>query len=108
MLVGNEAGQLTKGFPMYKPNQILENVLSNGSVVVVRVVGTVPGFTNTFEHGIRVTDARNTEDDLFLIRNDLTWCAPFENLREHDATLCSVCQGVHTSSKSRPSTFRKA
>lgn len=69
-------------------NQIVENVLPGSkSVVVCRVVeASLFGDHNL----VRLTDARETRDDAWLIANDRTWAAPLENLRQHDAD-CIVC-----------------
>ena len=69
-----------------KPGMILENKLSNGQSVVVRVV--------EFVHAVqmwRVTDALETKDDRWLINHNRTWAAPTENLIPHFSEDCAVC-----------------
>lgn len=64
---------------------ILENKLANGSIVVVRVLGWIESVQMW-----RVTDARETKSDAWLIENQRTWAVPIENLVRHDAD-CMVC-----------------
>lgn len=72
----------------YQPGQIVENVLSNGKVVVCRVIEALdfPGAENSY----RVTDAQETESNPVLIKTNRTWAAPAENLRPHDKE-CYLC-----------------
>lgn len=71
---------------MLKVGQIVENVLSNKSVIVCRVIALNVAGTEM----ARLTDARETRDDVWLIKNDRTWAAPIENIRFHDDG-CAVC-----------------
>jgi hypothetical protein len=68
-----------------KPGQIVENKLSNGSVVVCRVVEFIESAQMW-----RLTDARETKPDAWLIANNRTWAAPMENIGRHDSD-CLVC-----------------
>ena len=72
---------------MYQPNEILENRLPSGSVVVVRVV-------EMLDNGMaRVADVRDWTFEMTpsaLIEADLTWACPVENLYDHPAD-CQVC-----------------
>lgn len=65
--------------------QIVENKLSNGKVIVCRVVE----FIETVGM-YRLTDARETGSDASLIERNLTWAAPIENIQPHDND-CLVC-----------------
>ena len=68
-----------------KAGQIVENKLSNGRIVVCRVVEFVSSVQMW-----RLTDARETRSDEWLIKNNRTWAAPIENIGPHDAE-CAVC-----------------
>lgn len=68
--------------------QIVENVIQTKrgeERVVCRVIGFVDSVGM-----YRLTDARETREDAWLIANDRTWAAPIENIRSHDAD-CAVC-----------------
>ncbi len=67
--------------------QIVENRLQNQakSVVVCRVVEFIESVQMW-----RVTDARETRPDAWLIANDRTWAVPVENIGPHDID-CVVC-----------------
>lgn len=70
-------------------NQIVENVLPGSkSVVVCRVVDA--DLVVAGSKFVRLTDARETRDDAWLIANNRTWAAPMENIRHHDED-CLVC-----------------
>lgn len=56
--------------------QILKNKLSNGSVVMVRVMGLNVAGTEM----VRVCDSRESLPDAYLIEKNRTWAAPLENL----------------------------
>jgi hypothetical protein len=65
--------------------QIVENKLSNGKVIVCRVVEFVESVGM-----YRLTDARETRDDAWLIEHNRTWAAPMENIGPHDGD-CVIC-----------------
>lgn len=67
--------------------QIVENHLSNGSVIVCRVVDPELSFA---PGQARLCDAQETKPDWELIKNSRTWGAPFENIRTHDND-CYTC-----------------
>lgn len=68
-------------------NQIVENVLPNNKgVIVCRVVELNVAGTNM----VRLTEACETRDNAWLIKNDRTWAAPLENIRYHDEN-CIEC-----------------
>ncbi len=73
---------------MFKPGQIVENHLVNGSVIICRVIGKLD-FIGA-EGMYRLADARETATDAELIRTDRTWGAPVENIKPHD-NECLVC-----------------
>lgn len=58
-----------------KAGQIVENQLSNGQKVTCRVVGFIDSVGM-----YRLTDARETRSDEWLIKNNKTWAAPIENI----------------------------
>lgn len=68
-----------------KTGMILENKLSNGQSIVVRVVGFIDSVQMW-----RVTDALEVKDDKWLIEHNRTWAAPNENLVPHDPE-CAIC-----------------
>ena len=55
--------------------QIVENKLSNGQVIVVRVMEFI-----TSVGMWRVTDACETRPDAWLVEHNRTWAVPLENL----------------------------
>lgn len=57
--------------------QIVQNKLSNGSVVTCRVIGFVDSVGMW-----RLTDARETSSDAWLIAHNRTWAAPESNIIE--------------------------
>jgi len=57
-------------------DQILKNKLSNGQILIVRVMQLGVAGTNM----VRVCDNRETLPDNYLISKNLTWAAPIENL----------------------------
>jgi len=64
---------------LIKAGTIVDNKLSNGSVIRCKVIGII-------EHGgqfmgYRVCDAREYQTGEWLIRNNKTWLAPVENLK---------------------------
>jgi hypothetical protein len=63
-------------------DQILKNVLANGSEVIVRVMSLNVADTEM----VRVCDYRETLPDGYLIEKNKTWAAPLENLRSDDET----------------------
>lgn len=65
--------------------QIVENKLSNGSVIVCRVIEFIESVQM-----YRLADARETKPDAWLIKNNRTWAAPLENIAAHDLD-CAVC-----------------
>lgn len=65
--------------------QIVENKLTNGQVIVCRVLGFIESVGM-----FRLTDARETKPDAWLIENNRTWAAPIENIGPHDLD-CEVC-----------------
>lgn len=72
----------------FKNGQIVENKLPGAkkpTVIVCRVIEFVDAVGM-----YRVTDARETRPDAWLIANNRTWAAPAENLAAHDAD-CGVC-----------------
>ncbi len=64
---------------------IVENKLSNGQVIVCRVMGFIESVQM-----FRLTDAREARLDSWLIENNRTWAAPIENIGPHDSD-CVVC-----------------
>lgn len=62
--------------------QVLKNKLSDGSVVIVRVMALNVAGTNM----PRVCDYREVLPDQMLISKNLTWAAPLENLFEDSET----------------------
>lgn len=71
--------KITKG-------QTVENKLSNGKVIVCRVVEFIESVGMW-----RLTDALETRDDAWLIAHDRTWAAPLENIAPHFSADCVVC-----------------
>lgn len=68
--------------------QIVENVIQTKrgeERIVCRVIGFVESVGM-----YRLTDARETATDEWLIQNARTWAAPLENIKPHDAD-CVVC-----------------
>ncbi len=69
--------------------QIVENVIqlpgNKSKTIVCRVIEFVDAVGM-----YRLTDARETRDDAWLIAHDRTWAAPIENIRAHDSD-CDVC-----------------
>jgi len=68
-----------------KAGMIVENKLSNGSVILCRVVEFIESVGMW-----RLTDARETQSDAQLIKNNKTWAAPLENISAHDVD-CDYC-----------------
>jgi hypothetical protein len=62
--------------------QILKNKLTNGAVVLVRVMQLNVAGTDM----PRVCDMRETLPDAYLIAKSLTWAAPLENLYQDSET----------------------
>ena len=58
-----------------KPGMILNNRLSNGAIIEVRVMHFVENVGM-----YRVTDSRETACDEALIAHDRTWAVPHDNL----------------------------
>ena len=68
-------------------NQIVENVLPNNKgVIVCRVIELNVAGTDM----VRLTYARETRSDAWLIANNKTWAAPVENIKWHD-DACTFC-----------------
>lgn len=65
----------------YQINQIVANHLSNGQIIICRIVEILDADM------VRVTDARETKPDTFLIAHNRTWAAPLENLKPHGQVL---------------------
>ena len=63
--------------------QVLKNKLSNGSIVLVRVMSLNVGGTEM----PRVCDHRESLPDGYLIEKNLTWAAPLENLYVDSETI---------------------
>jgi hypothetical protein len=62
--------------------QILKNVLSNGQIIIVRVMSL-----NVANSGMpRVCDNREILPDNYLIEKNKTWACPVENLIEDSET----------------------
>lgn len=78
---------------MYTPKagEIVENVLSNGSVIVCRVIGLIK--LSDGSTMFRLVDVRNDNgaSDKQLIARNKTWAAPVENIRIHFSDDCAVC-----------------
>lgn len=68
--------------------QIVENVIQTNRGEE-RIVCRVLGFIDAVGM-YRLTDARQTESTATLIEKNLTWAAPMENIRTHDAD-CIEC-----------------
>jgi hypothetical protein len=63
--------------------KILKNKLSDGSIIIVRIMGLNVAGTNM----PRVCDNREMLPDAYLIDKNLTWAAPIENLIEDAETI---------------------
>lgn len=72
---------MTKVKAVYQ-EQVLKNKLSDGSIVIVRVMALNVAGTEM----PRVCDAREILPDAMLISKNLTWAAPLENLYEDSET----------------------
>ena len=71
--------------------QILKNKLSNGQVIVVRVMALNVAGTNM----PRVCDNRESLPDGYLIEKNRTWAAPLENLVDDEETK-SLSEAANT------------
>lgn len=61
---------------------LVQNKLSNGSIVICRVIEFIESVGM-----YRLTDARETRPDAWLISHNRTWAAPLENIQPVDGPV---------------------
>ena len=75
---------------LFNKNQIVENHLPNGKVIVCKVIESLA----QIEPGLyRLADVRDCDFNTTaakLIAKNKTWAAPAQNIRPHDAD-CQIC-----------------